>query len=721
MSERWKTFAWAAVVFYAVLVFFLWNALTERACRQTESMLDYAMLDLDATLNGSIDTMLMHAADSITEQLGAPKALSQEAISLIARQRGFDEVNVIARDGTFLASTDTRLVGLTMADRPKSAEFLVLTNGVRHALAHAFRHGAHNVDVRRKYVGVAFPGGDGLVQVGVDESRVTAMFPSIMGFIFDEWLLGEKGFFLCADLEDGHLISNPARHRDEAAFLSETGYDPADPAVREDGKTTFRQRLFGEVCDCRAVIFCGHRVIAALPPAEYYSTRTFYVALVASVLGLVTLAFVLLVRRIDISSGRLRAFYAAEEDRRSKEFAIAATIQNAALPGPMPPGDGFSLSAAMQPAREVGGDFYDYFRLDDAHVAFLVADVSGKGVTAALYMMTAKTLIKDILLAVWDPAAALTTANAELCANNPANMFLTAWVGVLDLGTGVVTYANAGHNPPVKTSGRKGEGGEVGVEFLAPRSGPVLAFLDGIRFKPFSVRLSPGDSLFLYIDGVTEALDASGTLFGEDRLRNAIVAAGGAEPPSLCMIVRAAVAAFAEGTPQADDITVLAVRYSGPGGAEGESRRFPAIQAGIAAASEFLDEALARADAAREARNGGGAGSGAPAARLSSLSPALHIILDEMASNIVKHSGAAEFGLSVIPRQEPEGVELVFSDDGKPFDPLARAAPDTTLPAEKRPIGGLGIMMVRKMSSSVSYRRVGGHNEFSATVAVPRM
>ena len=112
---------------------------------------------------------------------------------------------------------------------------------------------------------------------------------------------------------------------------------------------------------------------------------------------------------------------------------------------------------------------------------------------------------------------------------------------------------------------------------------------------------------------------------------------------------------------------------------------------------------------------------GAPAARLSSRSPALHIILDEMASNIVKHSGAAEFGLSVIPRREPEGVELVFSDDGKPFDPLARAAPDTTLPAEKRPIGGLGIMMVRKMSSSVSYRRVGGHNEFSATVAVPRM
>ena len=521
-----------------------------------------------------------------------------------------------------------------------------------------------------------------------------------MGFIFDAWLLGEKGFFLCADLADGHLISNPARHRDEAKFLAETGYDPEAPGVVEDGRTTFNATLFGAPHDCRAVVFCGHRVVAALPPGEYYSTRTFYVALIATVLGLVTLAFVLLVRRIDIASGRLQAFYAAEDERRAKEFAIASTIQNSALPGPIPPDAAFALAAAMHPAREVGGDFFDYFRLDATHLAFLVADVSGKGVTAALYMMTSKTLIKDKLAAVRDPAEALTKANAELCANNPANMFLTAWVGVLDLETGVVTYANAGHNPPVTVEGRE-------VDFVTPKSGPVLAFMDGVVYKPFTLRLAPGETLFLYTDGVTEALDASGALFGEDRLHEALVAASGAEPASMCRIVRAAVAAFAEGTPQADDITVLAVRYSGAGEGGGERRSFPATQAGVAAASDFLDEAIAEA----EARSPG----------LGILSPPLHIIIDEIASNIVKHSGAKDFGLRIECLSEPAGARLTFFDAGKPFDPLAHADPDPTLPVTERPIGGLGIMMVRKMADSVEYKRVDDRNCLTVTKLCPEI
>ena len=302
MKTRWKRLACTAALLFVAVTALCWWALTNRADRQTESLLDYAMLDLDATLNGSIDTMLMHAADSIAEQLGRPKPLSPGEIALIARQRDLDEVNIVSRDGFFIASTDAGLVGLTMADRPKSAEFLVLTNGVRHALSHAFRPGAHNTEVRRKYVGVAFPGGNGLVQVGVDEGRVTKMFPSIMGFIFDGWLLGEHGWFLCADLADGHLISNPARHRDEAECLSETGYDPRAPEAVEDGRTTFRMRIFGEICYCRAVVFCGHRVIAALPPSEFHSTRTAYAAIVATILAGVLTLVVLLVRRIDMAS-----------------------------------------------------------------------------------------------------------------------------------------------------------------------------------------------------------------------------------------------------------------------------------------------------------------------------------------------------------------------------------------------------------------------------------
>ncbi len=359
MSQRWKTFAWAAALFYVVLLSFNWSALTRRADLQTESMLDFAMLDYDATVMAAIDSMLMHAADSIVAEFGKPSPQPAERMSLIAGQRELDEINVVAPDGRILASTDPKLVGVSMAEKKQAAEFMVLTNGIRHAFSQPFRQGAHNPEVRRKYVGVAFPGGNGYLQVGIDESHVTKMFPSIMDFIFDGWLLGSTGFYLCADVNDGHLISNPARHRDEARFLSETGYDPDDPVVCEDGKTTFRQRLFGDLCDCRAAIYCGHRVIACLPPAEYYTARTFYAAVMALVLAIVFVVFVLLFRRIDRDADRLRAFYAAEEAARSKDMEIAKTIQTSALPNVLPANPHFQLSAVMQAAKEVGGDFYD--------------------------------------------------------------------------------------------------------------------------------------------------------------------------------------------------------------------------------------------------------------------------------------------------------------------------------------------------------------------------
>ena len=340
----------------------------------------------------------------------------------------------------------------------------------------------------------------------------------------------------------------------------------------------------------------------------------------------------------------------------------------------------------MQTAKEVGGDFYDFFVLDAMHVAFLIADVSGKGITAALYMMTAKTLIKNTLLAARDPAVALTRANAELCANNSANMFLTAWVGVLNLETGVVTYANAGHNPPVRICG-SGE-----LKFLERRSGPVLAFVDSVEYKSFTLRLAPQDAIFLYTDGVTEALDSKNNLFGENRLMEALKAVPDPDPKALCSVVRIATAAFSEGVPQADDLTVLAVRYlAAP---RLSSRTFPSTQEGIATASDFLDEVLAA-----ETDD-----------RLVALSPQLHVILDEICSNIVKHSGASGFEIDIEILENPVGVKLTFLDDGVAYDPLGHIDPDTTLSAEERPIGGLGILMVKKMSDSLSYRRAHSRN-----------
>jgi len=256
----------------------------------------------------------------------------------------------------------------------------------------------------------------------------------------------------------------------------------------------------------------------------------------ALLLALVLGSFAFLLDRIFRDADRLKAFYATEEAAREKDMEIAKAIQSSALPLPIGENPYFSLSASMTPAREVGGDFYDFFMLDQTHLAFMVADVSGKGVTAALYMMNAKTLLKNAMLALRDPSVAFSQVNAELCRRNTANMFLTAWGGVLNLETGLVTFVNAGHNPPVKVEGRNPENQRS--EYVVAKSGPVLAFMDGVKYKSHTFSLNPGDTIFLYTDGVTEALDHKGELFGEDRLINAINAVTESKPKMLCNVVR---------------------------------------------------------------------------------------------------------------------------------------------------------------------------------------
>ncbi|MBQ7650011.1 MAG: SpoIIE family protein phosphatase, partial [Victivallales bacterium] len=491
----------AAAFLYAVMLALTWTVASRRAHRKTEAMLDNAMVDLESTINDSLGTMLAYVASSIVDELGEAKPLSLEQARAIAVQRDLDEFNVINRNGRIIGSSDASLFGYSMYESMKTAEFMSLCNGRRQAISQPFRTSVVDRDAYRKYVGVAFPGGEGIVQVGMDERRATQMFPSIMEFILEEWLIGETGFFLCASILDGRLISTPAGHRREAFYLPQTGYDQTMKSVVEDGKTTFRQVLFGQVCHCRAIIFARHRIVAAVPLEEFFSARTNYTVLMAIVLAIVMGIFVVLLWRIDVARAKLQAFYKAEDEKRAAELELGKTIQKSALPSESMTSEYCAFTASMQTAREVGGDFYDFFSLDDNHIAFLVADVSGKGITGALYMMTAKTLIKDTMLASPEahPSEVLSRVNEELCRNNPAEMFLTAWVGVLDLNSGRVSFANAGHNPPLV----KRSSGET--EWVKPRSGCPLACFDNVKYKPLEMALAPGDAIFLYTDGVTEA------------------------------------------------------------------------------------------------------------------------------------------------------------------------------------------------------------------------
>ena len=250
----------------------------------------------------------------------------------------------------------------------------------------------------------------------------------------------------------------------------------------------------------------------------------------------------------------------AEKERIGAELSVATHIQASMLPCIFPAFPNrreFDIYATMTPAKEVGGDFYDFFLVDDDHLAVVIADVSGKGVPAALFMVIAKTLIKDHTQSGKPPEEVFTEVIRQLCEAYDENLFVTAWMGVLEISTGKLVYVNAGHNPPV--IGRKN--GET--EFLRSRPGFVLAGLDFTKYRAGSLELMPGDLLYLYTDGVTEAMNTAQELYGEERLKRTLDANVSAAPEEIFKAVKKDLDDFVADAPQFDDITMLAMRYLG--------------------------------------------------------------------------------------------------------------------------------------------------------------
>ena len=248
-----------------------------------------------------------------------------------------------------------------------------------------------------------------------------------------------------------------------------------------------------------------------------------------------------------------------ERNRLQSELEVANVIQHSLLPtlGETYPGrPEVDVSASMEAAKEVGGDFYDVFFMQTDRLAFVVGDVSGKGVPAALFMANAKITLQNCLRDVPEPAKAVEIANNALCARNEADMFVTIWVGVLDLRSGELCYVSAGHNPPVILRGDR-------AEYLKTKNGFVMAGMEGVKYREFTTTLGKGDTLFLYTDGVTEAQTRENELYGEERLLECLQNARGESADGLIGAVRASVEAFAAGNEQFDDMTMLCVRYNG--------------------------------------------------------------------------------------------------------------------------------------------------------------
>ncbi|WP_288578101.1 SpoIIE family protein phosphatase [uncultured Senegalimassilia sp.] len=404
----------------------------------------------------------------------------------------------------------------------------------------------------------------------------------------------------------------------------------------------------------------------------------------------------------------------AERQRTATELDVARQIQMSAVPHDFDSlTERFALDIAgfMRPAREVGGDFYDVFEVGERGVAFVIGDVSGKGVPAALFMMRAQSLLRQYLLETDDLGTAFTLANRQLCERNDAMLFVTAFACVVDTATGEVRYANAGHNPPVlKQNGKLG--------YLACRPGLVLGAMDVVKYREGSFMCSPGDGLLLYTDGVSEAANAAEELYGEDRLLETLAridASGGegvpvgsdVQAPDVAAAASAAAAssaqaavnslaasvdAFAGEAPQADDITMLAFRWNLPV----QRLTLPADDAELDSLFAFLEPICE--------------GEG----RTPKMMAQMMLVCEEVFVNIC-HYGFPD-GQPRLPVDIEAAVDeragclhLVFSDQGIAYDPLSHNAKKVD-PADEQRKGGLGILLMRKYMDDLRYTRADGRN-----------
>ena len=385
----------------------------------------------------------------------------------------------------------------------------------------------------------------------------------------------------------------------------------------------------------------------------------------------------------------LRSFMAitAENERIGAELNVATQIQADMLPRifpAFPERPEFDIYASMTPAKEVGGDFYDFFLVDDDHLAMVIADVSGKGVPAALFMVIAKTLLKNAAQTGLPPKAVLEKVNNQLCENNEAEMFVTVWLGIYEISTGKLTAANAGHEyPAIRRSGGR-------FELVKDRHGFVLAGMEDARYREYELELGMGDTLFLYTDGVAEAIGAANILYGTERMLATLNTAPGRCPEKLLRDVKQDIDRFVGDAPQFDDITMLAIRLRDTGEEIMKKRSVEPSLDRLGAVSGFFEAELAACQAPPK------------------VIAQVNVAIDEIFSNIARYSGATSATVGC----EVEGGRalLRFTDNGRPYDPTRQADPDTTLGAEEREIGGLGIFMVKKTMDRIAYTYADGMN-----------
>ena len=736
--QRWLLLC--IVVAYLVtstFTFILQNGMVQI---ETQEVFTTAINDVEADIKGKSDVELLGIAENVKQEYeNAPEISLHE----LAQKYDIKEINVVNPEGIITNSTEIDVIGTyDMNSKAQSKEF-VDTLKTQESFVQEYSPRGKDESVWRKYAAINLASG-GFIQVGYDAEQFHRMLNGFVVDVTKNRHVGTGGFVAVCDDKLSMVIDNDY----EGLHISSIGITPPDEM--ENGKTA-TELYYADIVNNKTdfsekyiYVFKfveGYCIIAAMPENEAMFMRdaSLYTSIFMQVLIFAALFIFIyrLIKRVIINNlkkindtlGRitegdlnvtvdvrsneefsslsddinstvstLKRYIAEAAARIDKELEYAKQIQLSALPKNFPEDEDYSIFAQMIAAKEVGGDFYDFYKLSDTSVAFLAADVSGKGIPAAMFMMTAKTIIKDLAehgMAVND---IFTKANDKLCENNESGMFVTAWMGILDLSTGVVQFANAGHNPPLL---KRADGS---FEYLKIRPGFVLAGMEGINYRAGEITLNPGDRLFLYTDGVTEATNADNQLYGEDNLQSFMNTNASLEASELLFALKNNIDEFVGEAPQFDDITMLMFDYKPQKGGElMTNKTFKAKTEVLPDVLSYVEETLESVGCSVK------------------IQTAVCVAIEEVFVNIAHYAYAENDGyvtLQIGFNKASGVVTFRISDKGVPFDPLKNADPDITLSAEEREIGGLGIFIAKKTMDSLCYSFENGENILTMTKVI---
>ena len=509
--------------------------------------------DAVVAIDYPIEPEMLRIAHQATGRWKTAAEMAKADLGAFVRQIGYDFAAVVGADGKVSASSDPTAVGFALGGDGDLKEFLSLVDGSTGSryFAQPFRKVAGFPSVCKgqacKFVALRFPEGAGfllLAESFAGYAERDYLFEAAM----QDWHVGKNGSLMLIDPEGKTVISGMEKE-DTGKTLDEVGISSLRPLAYENllsgtvfGKPSLVRRMPLE--------FVSLDVCIIIPYSDVMYQRDLSTVLTAVMVSML-FGFVALFTGKIVKQGRdIAELRRREDEKRQKDMDLAKSIQISSLERNFPSG----VHAIMRTAREVGGDFYDCFACEPGKLMLVVADVSGKGIPASLFMMRARTEFRAVSRETDDVAAIMGEVNSRLCKNNDAEMFVTAWIGRLDLATGEVEWASAGHNPPYVARA----GGAL--EQVTGRKSLVLAGYDGIKYKSNLLRLENGDRLFLYTDGVTEAQSKTGDFYGESRLEAVLDKTRGT-PEEVCRAVLGSVDSFAEGAPQADDITMMSVCF----------------------------------------------------------------------------------------------------------------------------------------------------------------